>query len=96
MTLSHHDPLVLGALAAAIAALLAEDEPPGPSVQQIQDRLAHQGYASRPVKRPARTAHPLRRLDRRHHAIEGKARDVRAKRWNEIFPTAHPRPPLQH
>ncbi|MCP2318429.1 hypothetical protein APR12_003784 [Nocardia amikacinitolerans] len=49
MTLLQYDPLVMAAFAMVIAAILAiglraEDEPPRPSVRQIQDRLARQGY----------------------------------------------------
>ncbi|MCP2291202.1 hypothetical protein APR08_004136 [Nocardia amikacinitolerans] len=49
MTLLQYDPLVMAAFAMVIAAILAiglraEDEPPKPSVRQIQDRIARQGY----------------------------------------------------
>ncbi|SNY88140.1 hypothetical protein SAMN04244553_5102 [Nocardia amikacinitolerans] len=49
MTLLQQESFALIALAVVVTVILAlgfrtEDDPPGPSVQQIQDRLARQGY----------------------------------------------------
>ncbi|MEV0340141.1 hypothetical protein AB0H49_14010 [Nocardia sp. NPDC050713] len=57
MNLLQDDLLVLVALAVLIAVILAlglraEDEPTSPSVQQIQDRLARQGYRIKSARNP--------------------------------------------